>query len=109
MAPMACIASWISRMSGQSACAISIVSTSANATRTAHIGTPMNISKWCGERDEKFCGSRAFSAYDLPSHPAGADLLANKIREISSRRRYDDPVTQPPEIVGHKQTFEPAR
>jgi hypothetical protein len=38
--------SWISCMIGQSACAISIVSTSANATRTAHIGTPMNISKW---------------------------------------------------------------
>jgi hypothetical protein len=67
----------------------------------------MNISKWCGERDEKFCGCRAFNAYDLPSDPAGADLLANKIRENSSRRRYDDPVTQPPEIVGHKQTFEP--
>jgi hypothetical protein len=56
---------------------------------------------------KKFCGCRAFNVYDLPSHPAGADLLANKIREISSRRRYDNPVTQPPEIVGHKQTFEP--
>jgi hypothetical protein len=68
----------------------------------------MNISKWCGERDEKFCGTRAFNAYDLPSHPAGADLLANKSREISSRSRYDDSVTQPPEIVAHKQTFGPA-
>lgn len=37
----------------------------------------------------------------LPSDPAGADLLANKIREISTRRRYDDPVPQPPESVGH--------
>jgi len=43
----------------------------------------------------------------LPSDPAGADLLANKIREISIRRRYDDPVPQLPEIVGHRQTFEP--
>jgi CubicO group peptidase (beta-lactamase class C family) len=42
----------------------------------------------------------------LPSDPAGADLLANKVREISSRRRYDDPIPQP-EIAGHKQTFEP--
>ena len=40
----------------------------------------------------------------LPSNPAGADLLANKLREISGRSRYDDPVPQP-EIVGHKQTF----
>lgn len=31
----------------------------------------------------------------LPSDPAGGDLLANKIREISSRRRNDDPVPQP--------------
>jgi CubicO group peptidase (beta-lactamase class C family) len=38
----------------------------------------------------------------LPSDAAGADLLANKIREISTRRRYDDPVPQP-QIVGHKQ------
>jgi CubicO group peptidase (beta-lactamase class C family) len=37
----------------------------------------------------------------LPSDPAGADLLADKIREISSGRRYDDPIPQPPEIVGH--------
>jgi hypothetical protein len=42
--------------------------------------------------------------YELPSDPAGADLLANKLREISGRSRYDDPVPQP-EIVGHKQTF----
>jgi hypothetical protein len=34
---MVCIASWFSRMSGQSACAISIVSTSANATRMMFI------------------------------------------------------------------------
>ena len=37
----------------------------------------------------------------LPSDPAGADLLANKIREISSRRRYDDPVPQSQEMVRH--------
>ena len=36
----------------------------------------------------------------LPSDPAGADLLADKIREISNRKRYDDPVPQPPDIVG---------
>ena len=30
----------------------------------------------------------------LPSDLAGADLLANKIREISSRRRNNDPVPQ---------------
>jgi CubicO group peptidase (beta-lactamase class C family) len=42
----------------------------------------------------------------LPSDPTGADLLANKIREISIRRRYDDPIPQP-ETVGHKQSFEP--
>jgi CubicO group peptidase (beta-lactamase class C family) len=36
----------------------------------------------------------------LPSDPAGADLLTNKIREISGRRRYDDPVPQPPETDG---------
>jgi CubicO group peptidase (beta-lactamase class C family) len=43
----------------------------------------------------------------LPSDPAGADLLANKIREISGRRLNDGPVPQVPEIVGHRQTFEP--
>ena len=42
----------------------------------------------------------------LPSDAAGADLLANKIREISTHSRYEDPVPQL-EIVGHKQTFEP--
>jgi CubicO group peptidase (beta-lactamase class C family) len=36
----------------------------------------------------------------LPSDPAGADLLADKIREISNRRRYDDPVPQPPDVIG---------
>jgi len=40
----------------------------------------------------------------MPSDPAGADLLANKLREISGRSRYNDPVPQP-EILGHKQTF----
>jgi CubicO group peptidase (beta-lactamase class C family) len=40
----------------------------------------------------------------LPSDAAGADLLANKLREISGRSRNDDPVPQP-EVVGHKQTF----
>jgi CubicO group peptidase (beta-lactamase class C family) len=41
----------------------------------------------------------------LPSDPAGDDLLTAKIREISARRRYDDPVPQSLEIVGHRQTF----
>jgi CubicO group peptidase (beta-lactamase class C family) len=53
-----------------------------------------------------YISSAVKSEVALPSDPAGADLLANKIREISTRRRYDDPVPQP-EIVGHKQTFEP--
>jgi CubicO group peptidase (beta-lactamase class C family) len=53
-----------------------------------------------------YISSAVKSEVALPSDPAGADLLANKIREISARRRYDDPVPQP-EIVGHKQTFEP--
>ena len=35
-----------------------------------------------------------------PPDPAGADLLANKIREISTRRRYDDPVLQSLDIIG---------
>lgn len=43
----------------------------------------------------------------LPPDPAGAELLTNKIREISTRRRYDDPIPQAPEIVGRRQTFEP--
>jgi hypothetical protein len=43
----------------------------------------------------------------LPSDPAGADLLANKIREISGRRLNDGPVPQQRWIVGHRQTFEP--
>jgi CubicO group peptidase (beta-lactamase class C family) len=41
----------------------------------------------------------------LPSDPAGDDLLTNKLREISARRRYDDPVPQSPEIGGRGQTL----
>jgi hypothetical protein len=33
--------------------------------------------------------------------------IANKIREISGRRLNDGPVPQVPEILGHRQTFEP--
>jgi hypothetical protein len=41
----------------------------------------------------------------LPSDPAGDNLLTNKLREISARKRYDDPVPQSPEIVGRRQTL----
>ncbi len=37
----------------------------------------------------------------LPSDTAGADLLANKLREISARRRYDDPVPQSLDMARH--------